>query len=443
MPENYFSRLLFRPVDIAPLVFFRLVFGLLMAIESIGAIFIGFVHEAYIEPQFHFSYLLFHWIEPLPGQGMVYLYILMTILSLMIMAGWWYRTACALFFICFSYGFLIEKAHYINHHYLAILISFVLIFLPANRYFSLDVKFNPSLKQKVIPYWPVFLLASQMAVVYIFGGFAKVNPDWLAALSIKHWFSFKTDYFIIGPLLGLDISPWIFAYGGVLFDLLIVPAMIWSRTRMTAFFIAIFFHFLNLVVFHIGIFPFMAIALTALYFPASSFRKWMFPSTEPVRLTDYQTAVNFSRPALMFCILWLIIQVAVPLRPYFYNEDPQWTEKGHRFAWRMMLRAKSGHITFFVDTEDDTKTIVPSDYLTSSQARNVPTRPDMVYQMGHFLKQHYIEKGEVVTAVRAEGHLSLNGRDAMPFIDPSYDLTEEPWQKCSLPEWVITREKMQ
>lgn len=202
---------LFNPVDIAPLVFFRIVFGFLMAVESLGAILIGFVHEAYIEPKFHFSYFIFSWLEPLPGQGMVWLYVFMTLVSLMIMVGFWYRLACFLFFLCFTYGFLIEKAHYINHHYLAALLGFILVFMPAHQYFSVDARRNPSLRKTHISYWPIFLLVFQMSMVYIFGGFAKINTDWLAALPLQHWFSGKTDYFIIGPWLAMDSTPYLFA----------------------------------------------------------------------------------------------------------------------------------------------------------------------------------------------------------------------------------------
>ena len=71
---------------------------------------------------------------------------------------------------------------------------------------------------------------------------------------------------LIGPLLETEGAVFFFSYGGMLFDLLIVPALLWSRTRPFAFVFCIFFHVTNKMLFDIGIFPFLAIAATTIFF---------------------------------------------------------------------------------------------------------------------------------------------------------------------------------
>ena len=434
--QRSLQALLFRPVDVAPLVFFRVVFGFLLFVESLGAIAIGFVHEAYIEPRFHFTYVDAPWLTPLPGYGMILLYGAMGLFSLGIMLGYRYRLSCALFFLAFTYGFLLEQAHYINHHYLVILYSFLLCLMPAHRYASLDVRRDPALERQAIPAWPIFLLAAQMALVYLFAGFAKLNPDWLAARPLEAWFEAKVHYPILGHFLAMDVTPWLYAYGGIVFDLLIVPAMLWWRTRTVAFAVAVVFHLMNLATFLIGIFPFLAIAATALFFPADAFRRRLFPGKEPVG-SERHPAFPVSRSVLLFCAAWLSIQVILPLRPYLHDGDPAWTEAGHRFAWRMMLRAKAGTLTYTVHFQDGTREVVdPADYLTHQQSSTVGINPEMLWRMAGFLEEHFEERGRPVDRIRANSHVSLNGRDYVRFVDPEVDLTEYEWRAFQPPPWL-------
>ena len=49
-----------------------------------------------------------------------------------------YVYACILFFLSFTYIELIDKTTYLNHYYFISVVSFLMIFLPANIYFSID-----------------------------------------------------------------------------------------------------------------------------------------------------------------------------------------------------------------------------------------------------------------------------------------------------------------
>ena len=132
---------LFEPVDVASLVFFRVAFGLIMLWEVFR--YWPRIERNYLHPKFHFKYFGFGWVEVLPGDGMYYLYVLLGILACLIVLGLFYRIAAALYFLSLSYVFLLDRTYYLNHIYLICLISFLLIFIPCYRSFSLDALINP------------------------------------------------------------------------------------------------------------------------------------------------------------------------------------------------------------------------------------------------------------------------------------------------------------
>jgi hypothetical protein len=61
---------LFEPVDASTLVVFRIGFGLIMLWEVWRYWTYGWISEYYIEPDFHFKYIGFEWVEPWPGDWM-------------------------------------------------------------------------------------------------------------------------------------------------------------------------------------------------------------------------------------------------------------------------------------------------------------------------------------------------------------------------------------
>ena len=120
--------------SIYALVFFRILFGLMMFFSTLRFIFNGWVTDLYIAPKYHFTYYGFDWVQPAGASGMYLLFGLLIILSVFITAGLFYRLSAIAFFCIFTYIELIDKTNYLNHYYFISLVSFLLIFLPANRY---------------------------------------------------------------------------------------------------------------------------------------------------------------------------------------------------------------------------------------------------------------------------------------------------------------------
>ncbi|CAM3629416.1 HTTM domain-containing protein [Pontibacter korlensis] len=434
---------LLKPISIYPLVYFRILFGLLMFCEGVGAVLIGWVQDHYVAPSYHFGYIGLEWIKPLPGSGMVYLYLLMAMLGAMIMVGWRYKISSFIFFLLFGYSFFSEKTHYLNHHYLIFLVSGLMVLLPAHRKLSLDVRRQPDLENDVAPQWTLWLFRVQLLIVYFYAGIAKIQPDWMAAKSVSIWMSHKTHYYIIGPYLNTPFMIWMISWGGVVFDLLIGFALLWPRTRMAAFWLAFAFHIFNSAVFHVGVFPYFMIAANVLFFTPEQIARWFFRKeispvsleSQPLKQPTWQR-----RLGVQFFILYLGWQLLFPLRHFFIPGDVNWTEEGHRFSWRMMLRTKSGNVYFTVrDAATQRSEIVwPKVYLVKEQLKELHKHPDMIWQFAQFLKEEYKKQGMVSPEVYAHSSLSLNGYPRYPIVDPTVDLAALPYT-WGAKNWVTPR----
>jgi hypothetical protein len=430
---------LFEPVDIAPLVFFRVAFGLVMLWEVWRYFHYDRIARYYIEPSFYFHYFGFEWLRPLPGDGMFWLFHGIGFLSVLIALGAFYRVSMLVFWLCFTYVFLLDKAQYLNHFYLISLISFLMIFIPAHRALSVDALLRPSIRSQVAPAWALWLLRGQMAVVYFFGGVAKINPDWLAGEPLRQWLADVTDFPLIGHLFTEAWMVYLFSYGGLLLDLLIVPFLLWPRTRIPALLLATAFHLTNARLFNIGIFPWFAIVATLLFMPPHWFRPpplarlWRKP--EGATLAPVGTRAR--RLMLAGLAAWFAVQIALPLRHWLYPGDPSWTEEGHTLAWHMRLRTKNGDIAFFAgDPESGAMwPVAAQDYLSTRQFEQMKDNPDMILRFAHYLADELGDEHPNVH-IHAWAMMSLNSRAAQLLIDPTANLARES-DNLLASDWIL------
>lgn len=261
----------FKPIDNSPLIIFRIFFGLLLALESFGALLTGWVTRVFVEPEYAFTHIGFEWLEPLPGNGMYYYYILMGFLGVSIMLGYKYRLTLAAFTILWTGVYLMQKTSYNNHYYLLILICIIMLVLPADRYASLDAKNNPEIKRLSMPQWCSWVLIIQVAIMYFFAAIAKFYPGWLDGTFTSQLFS-KNPFPSLNPVLKHHSFHLFIAYSGIIFDLFIIPLFLYKKTRSAAFFAAVFFHIFNAIFLQIGIFPFFALSFIVFCYPPEFIR---------------------------------------------------------------------------------------------------------------------------------------------------------------------------
>lgn len=424
-----------RPVDNSGIVILRIFFGLLIFLESIGSIFTGWVKKTYVESPFTFTFIDFSFLDFLHGPGMYAYYFLMSIPALGVMLGYRYKWSLSLFWIMWTITYLLQKTHYNNHYYLIVLLCFLFLFVPAERRKSMDSKSGRVKYSEFCPAWCYWIFKWQFAIVFFYAALAKLNPDWLNGEPISSWLSQKSNYPIIGPLLGLEITQTLVTYGGILFDFLIAPALFWKKTRKPAFAIALFFHLFNSAVFQIGVFPYLMIFYGLIFFDPEKLGKRFFKyAKESVASTRFNTP----RLVIATLLIYFTFQAIYPARHFTIPGNVNWTEEGHRHSWRMMLRAKRSSIHFEVrdrDTGEKWKNY-PHKELSKDQYRKLGKQPDMIWQYAQHLKKKYADEGKNVS-VHAKSRCGLNGRKLQQYIDPKVDLATVPWDHLRASSWIV------
>lgn len=424
---------LFARVDIAAVAVFRICFGLLMLKHVLEYLAGGRLSRQYLMPLFFFKFEGFEWVRPGPPAAMYAVFIGLAVAAAMIACGLFYRWAATLFFLGITYVFLLDTAVFQNHLYLISLISFLMIFVPAHRAFSLDAWRRPALRSDTMPAWALWLLRFQIAVPYFYGGLAKLNYDWLVrAQPMALWMAEGTEG-NWGKALPATWGPYVFSWGGVLFDLLIVPALLWRRTRIPALILAVTFHLTNSQLFTIGIFPWLMIAATLLFLAPDWPRRARLlgrRAAAPDALAEAKRPIRgLSRPVLALLAVYVAVQLLVPFRHFLYPGNVDWTEEGNRFAWRMKLRDKRGAMTF-VAVDPVAGKVYPLDgleaALTPYQRRMMIHDPEMMRQFAHQLKDQLRKAGYGNVQVRVRTDIALNGRPRQPLIDPEVDLATVP-----------------
>ena len=435
------NNLLFKQIDNTGLVLFRVVFGLLISIEAFGAIATSWVRRTLVEPDFTFNFIGFEFLQPLVGDTMYFYFVLMGVFGLMVMLGYKYRMSMVVYALMWSGVYLLQKSAYNNHYYLMMLLCWVMAFLPANRWLSLDAKYNSSLQSRSMPQWCLLVLILQVWLVYTFASIAKFYPDWLNGTAIALFMNSKESYWLIGPMLQLDWVQQTIIYVGIVFDLLIIPLLLWRRTRMIAFAISVVFHLFNSVVFQIGIFPYMSIAFALFFFSSETLKKRFIPlkyQSIPAHSTPPNSRTKYNNIPIGIFSLYFIIQLALPVRHWFIQDDVLWTEEGHRLSWRMMLRSKRGNVTIWAVNKESGERYRYNynALLKNKQKHSFKTKPDLIWQLAQRIKKIEADKG-IDAAVYVDAKVRVNGGVFHQFTNPEVDLAAVKWHPFKHHEWIL------
>ncbi|MBM1105577.1 HTTM domain-containing protein [Aurantibacter crassamenti] len=435
-----FNKLLFTKVDNSQLILFRIFFGLLIALESYGAIITGWIKRTLIEPKFTFNFIGFDWLQPLPGNGMYFYFFIMGTLGIFIMLGYKYIFSMIGFTLLWAGVYFMQKTSYNNHYYLLLLISLIMCFFPANKNYSYDAKHTPTLKSDSMYSYVKWVIVFQLFIVYTYAAIAKMYGDWLDFSFIKTLMANKANYYVIGEILQQPSIHKIIGFTGIFFDLLIIPALLWKPTRNFAFGVSIFFHLFNSIVFQIGIFPYLSLAFIIFFYEPETIRKTFFKKKTPFLSTEIKLP-SYKSLLLILGGIYFCIQLVLPIRHYFIKDNVLWTEEGHRLSWRMMLRSRTGQVNFKVtNKESNEKHFVNlNEYLSKKQLRRIGGNPDFIWQLAQRIKKEHAAKGEDIM-VHVISKVSVNGKPYKTFIDPKVDLANAKWNYFWHNEWILPSE---
>ncbi|ANW96006.1 deoxyribonuclease HsdR [Wenyingzhuangia fucanilytica] len=417
----------------ATLAAFRVLFGVLMLVSLIRFVSMDWVEQFYIKPKWHFTYYGFEWVKTLG----VYTYALFALAMLAcvgIILGFKYRISMILFFLSFTYIELIDKTTYLNHYYFVSIMSFLLCFLPLNATFSLDAK-NRGLAYAFVPSWTVDSIKLLLGIVYFYAGLAKLNSDWLfRAQPLKIWLSTKTDLPLVGGFMNQTWFHYAMSWSGAIYDLTIPFLLLIRKTRPFAFVAVVVFHIFTRILFNIGMFPYIMICATLIFFDSSLHEKFINGLKKVLKISAKSTVLTkelytYKRPKnILFIIsLFFVIQLFLPFRNLCYPGELFWTEQGFRFSWRVMLMEKVGYTTFYVKDSVSGKQfyVDNTDFLTSFQIKQMSFQPDFILEYAHLLGDHFKSQGHQNIQIFAKSYVALNGRLNQLFIDPKIDLYQQ------------------
>lgn len=429
--QKYFK----KTANAAPLAVFRIFFGILMLISIIRFAANGWIQKLYIEPDFFFSYWGFEWVQPI-GEWTYLIFIICGLSAIFVSIGYKYRAAIIVFFLSFTYIELMDKTTYLNHYYFISILSFLMIFLPAHAYYSIDAWKDESLRAQKVPAWTIDSIKLLLGIVYFYAGLAKLNSDWLfRAMPLQIWLPANYSIPILGDLFQQTWVHYAFSWAGALYDLTIPFLLLMKRTRLFAFALVVIFHALTRVLFPIGMFPYIMIVSALIFFEPklhNTILNWIsrFFKIQKERFDNaksYLFSNSVTRKVTVGLLtLFFVVQLLIPFRYMLYPGELFWTEEGYRFSWRVMLMEKAGYANFkVVNSESDQSFYVDNtEFLTRFQEKQMSTQPDFILEYAHHLEDHYQQKGIEDPEIYVESYVALNGRMSRPFVDPNVDLTE-------------------
>lgn len=419
-------------VQAAPLAVFRIFFGLMMMLSIIRFWYHGWIEKLYITPKFFFSYYGFEWIRPLDNFT-YFLFVLCGVSAFFVALGYKYRMAILVFFLSFTYIELMDKTTYLNHYYFVSILSFLMLFLPANAYFSVDAFKNKTVAYERIPRWSIDALKLLLCLVYFYAGLAKLNSDWLfEAMPLKIWLPSKFAIPILGDFLKQSWTHYAFSWAGMLYDLLIPFLLLYRPTRAMAFGLVVVFHLLTRVLFPIGMFPYIMIVSALIFFDADLHRRILTVVGKILSIDKkqfdtgrtLQLSTVYKKWAMPLVGIFFVVQLLLPWRYLVYPGELFWTEEGYRFSWRVMLMEKAGYAQFKVVDGKNKKWfyVDNSDFLTPFQEKQMATQPDFILQYARFLAEKFKKDGHKNLEIYVESYVALNGRKSTSFINPDVNL---------------------
>ena len=238
-----------------------------------------------------------------------------------------------------AYLFLCDAARYVNHHYLYILLSALLLLAAVDTPRGAECRL-----------WHLQLLRLQLCVVYFFGGVVKCSREFLLEgeplrIYLRAAVAAGRPLHPLQGLLDSEGAVALLAPLAALYDLLAPVALWhpWPRVRWAAVAVGVGFHGTNSLLFNtIHSFPFVCTAAYLLFLNCSGTP----PPPPPQRQPQPQPQPPQPQPqppcrARLLCsgataAAWVAVQLLLPLRPWLQSADPSWSKLGDTFAWRMM-----------------------------------------------------------------------------------------------------------
>ncbi|XP_067857400.1 vitamin K-dependent gamma-carboxylase [Heptranchias perlo] len=463
-----FVCLLNRPTDPASLGVFRLLFGLLMALDIPQERGLSSLDHRYFDELVVCRFPLFNFLEPFPLDWMYVVFVIMWLGAIGIMLGCFYRLSCLMFLIPYWYVFFLDKTAWNNHSYLYGLIGFQLTFMDANRYWSVDGLRNPKKRNAQVPLWNYTLLRAQIFIVYFIAGVKKLDADWVEGYSMNH----LAGHWLFDPfkivLTEELVNVLVVHGGGLVLDLTSGYLLFFDITRPYAMFFVTYFHCMNSQLFSIGMFSYTMLATSLLFCypnwpkviiqkipaflrnllpladPPQQSNSCAYPSVEPDRKgrnkqpVSKETALTFrQRMGAVFTVLYLAEQFFLPYSHFITKGYNNWTNGLYGYSWDMMVHSRSHQhvkITYKDGVTGEIGYLNPGVW---TQSRRWKDHADMLKQYSSCLARELQTYNISDPKIYFDIWVSMNERFQQRLFDPRVDVVMAEWSPFKKTSWLM------
>jgi vitamin K-dependent gamma-carboxylase len=143
---------------------------------------------------------------------------------------------------------------------------------------------------------------------------------------------------------------------------------------------------------------------------------------------------------LGFVVVYVALQLLIPLRHLVYKRNLQWTHEGVNYGWRMMA---DHHESKWGMTIEDPGTknvysVSPEKTLNYKQLTMMGHSPYLLYQYVQFLKRVTTRQTGITSPIiKADVEVSVNGRPFQYMFDPAADLSAVTYSPFKEERWIL------
>lgn len=381
--------------DLPSLVVIRVVAGLGAAAMAVALLARAHPLEAFLDAPFHYAYRGLEWVRPLPAPAMRAVAVAMAASGVALALGIRTRIAAAVTTLLGTYFFLLDSLYYESTVYFVLLVL-ALFAIARGRMLLLLFRF-------------------QAACVYTFSGISKLDADWLSGRT----------FHVMAPRYPLYVAG---SWAGLLFDLAVGPLLFVKRTRPFALAALVAFHVHNAIVFPMGLVPWIMLAAATVFLPPDYPRRLGLRLARP----GSRWVRRSGRVARGAAVVWIAVQLVIPLRRLTADGEPYFDELGFRFTWAMRSRIKGAYADFEVhDRATGTRLrYAVGAGMPRDLAARIASDPHALWQAAREMA-----RGRDV-AVYADCWAWVNGRPAGRLVDPNVDLVKQRFPLFGTPAWV-------
>ena len=428
-----------QPIRSEKISLFRMFFGAVLLVQTLYFYAIDFIQNDVVDPVLHFPYHGFSFIEVLaPGVMQLFLF-LMLLSSIAFIIGYRTRLFSWFYLLPFTYLFLIDKGYYNNHYYLILLLLLLFCFIQSDLRLSISKG-----SQKVNYRWEEWILLFQFSIVFIYAGLNKINVYWLFNHEPIHHILLAKASLSNSGFWSSAFLEYTMVWGGVLFDVFIVPLLLWKKTRTIGVLLFLFFNGMNTLLFYdigeIGVFPLLMLSSLVLFYPSTSILTFLN------RVFSYKSKslYNGEKPDLkpltkVLISAYVVLQILLPLRHHLFKGNVDYTGEGQRFSWRMKSVYKDFKIMFILKDEQKgiEASLDPRTVLTVKQYTNLGYYPELILPVSDNLRQAALEKGVLDPKIYVDYKVAFNGLASQYIVSPNAELSTLYYSPIRHSSWIL------